>query len=128
MKTANKALLVISLIIILFLASGVYSSSDKSAKVSSKVYSEIQNKPVEVVIKLKDAGKGVSEMQKQPKDYVDDVIGQNKTRYVFDNSIVSATIDQNDLENLKNSNQIESIEVVPIRHLFLQDSVGIINA
>jgi len=92
-------------------------------KISGHVISELEQEDnVKVYIKLKDSSsKGIaSDVKKDLEDSID-------IKHEFEDKI-STVISTKELEELKNNKNIESIEKIPIRKVFLQNSVPIINA
>jgi subtilisin family serine protease len=98
-----------------------------SMSISGSVVEELEDQDnVRVMIKLKsEVKKGKSIASKEVKKEVADIL-EDKIKHEFDDK-VSAFISKEELEELKNSSNIESIELVGTRSIILQDSVPLTN-
>jgi len=134
---------IIGLFVFILLVSGVFlvSSFGESDKVSDAVYDALEKGgEVRVIVKLKEVeekkgffvktAKSQEEIkagEKEVKEEVIEDIGTENIKHVFDKTI-SASISKEELDNLKENNEIMEIKLVEIMHTFLQDSVPLINA
>lgn len=126
---------VVSILIItsLFL---VFGFSDKpfyetkaDKKISSEIYEKVEKGGnVRVFIKFKDdvvSAKGISSTNEGIKE-VKDGIAKNKIKHDFGN-VISAFLDEDDLKRFEKDDRVEKIVLEPIRQIYLQNSVPLIN-
>jgi len=130
--------LIIGIIVLLSCIYAIRAIEDFS--INSDVASAFQNRSLNdslrVFIKLKGnyydssvsiRGSPKIETNSGPKSEIINLIGKDKIKNDFGNTI-SAIITEDDFNKLRNNTEIESIELVGIKQIFLQESVGIINA
>jgi len=120
MKKSGVVLFLVILILGFFIAQQLTKTE---VSISGNVIQEAElGEEVEVYIQLKDSiGRGIaSDTKRQLKSSL-------RTRHDFKDKVV-AVISQEELEELKDNPNIQSIEEVPIRKIFLQDSVPLVNA
>jgi len=99
----------------------IASSASNEDKISKEVHENIaKNNKVRVIVELK-------ESSQKAKEDITNSVGKENTKHIFDKS-VAVEISENELNELINNPNIES--VVLDRHVktFLQDSVLLINA
>lgn len=120
MTAYKKAFFLIFFFLFLLAILNVHAQ-DKKDKVTKEVYKELDKKDkIKVILKLKNNGlseKKISVLSNNPEKIIDSY-----------GDIKLVEINKEDLENLKNSENIESISYEHGVHAFLQDSAGIINA
>jgi len=116
-------------ILLLNFISALSEAEDK--KVDKEVEIALNNQSeVRVFIKFKDINITRGLFFKRivsSKEEIINKVGKGKINHNFD-GLISANIKRGDLENLRADENVESIQMVGIRKLLLQDSVGLINA
>lgn len=136
-----KKVIVFLFIFIALISFYITATNSESNKVSEKVLEQIQKQGnARVMINLKELSetKGFifktkktsfeinSEKQKIKNIVIRDIKKEN-LRHTFNKSI-SAIISKKNLVNLENNIDVKSVELVGTRHIFLQDSIPLINA
>ncbi|HJX51003.1 MAG TPA: S8 family serine peptidase, partial [Candidatus Nanoarchaeia archaeon] len=103
----------------------IKEGTDARVQVSEDVTEEIEKgNNVRVYIKFKDSAVGKRGIASDVKAEIEESIN---IRHEF-NDKVSAIVSEEELEELKNNSNIESIDIVGTREIVLQDSVGMISA
>lgn len=116
--------LVLIVLIALSLINSAFSQNEE--KVDPKVKEKIlEGEEARVFIQLKEE-KRISSTQ-EAKDEIIDIIGEEKVQYKFDDAL-SAVINEKDLKKLEKDTRVESIDLVGVRQILLQESVPIILA
>src|SRR3989338_7981526 len=106
----------------LFFIGVISSGFEDKEKISLNVQERVLNEEnVRVFINFNESN------FEEVKNEIVNSIGDDKVKFEFQDSI-SAIVDNADLEELKTINEIESIEEVRVRKVFLQESVPLINA
>ena len=132
MKRGMIFILLSILVLSLFLAKANINETNSSEKeiklsISSDVLEKIEKQDVRVYIKLKSSIKrGKSITSREVKQEVSDILGK-KIKHEFDDRF-SALISEEELLELQNNSNIESIKLVGTRTISLQDSVPLINS
>lgn len=112
------------LLVCLFIVSSVVvgeTSQTTEYKISSEVYEELQkNDEVRVIVELKE------DIQEEKQEVISK-IGEDKVKNEFEDSF-SAIVSEKDLDKLEDDDNVESVDVVGVRRIFLQDSVPLIKA
>ena len=117
MRKSGVVLFLVILVLGFFIAQQITKTE---LSISGNVVKEAEKGEIKVYIKLKD-GRGIaSDAKRELKDSIN-------IKHEF-NDKVSAVISQEELEELENNPNIESIEEVPMRRVFLQDSAPLVNA
>ena len=114
----KEVLVFVTIAILIFIFFIVNANSRGEGKISAEVKEKIEegDKEIRVFINIKE----------DKKEEVADLIGKNKVKYEFENS-VSAVIDKKDLEKLEKDWRVENVELVGVRKIFLSSSVPLIN-
>ncbi|MBS3074268.1 S8 family serine peptidase [Candidatus Pacearchaeota archaeon] len=107
----------------------VISEADYNAQVDNAVISDVQDDgSARVIVKIKDEA-GIKGMVLDDISDVRQELGEEKVNYVSDSDkVLSADINSQDLEALKNNPSVLEIKKVKEVSLFLQDSIAITNA
>ncbi len=124
MKKVILAVLLFIILINLALAIQGYEKTDE------KVKEKIKSGEARVFIKFKEFSQEKSMRLFSSRDIKKDVVndlGKENVLHDFGDSI-SAIIDKEELEKLEKDENVESIELVGVRNIFLQDSAPLINA
>ena len=123
------ALLILSIIFVFGVSDKSFNEVNAGKKISNEVYEKAEKGGnVRVFVKFEEeAGsvKGIARANEQRKA-IKETIGKSKIKHDFGNTI-SAFLNENDLKRLEGDDRIESIRLVGIKHILLQDSVPIIN-
>ena len=123
--------LLLSLLVV-NLMTGVYGKNQ--ARIDAAVSNEIQSTgKAKVIITLKDAKdlglKYIFASSSSVREQAIGVLGNEKVKHKFNSfNGFSASINEEDLDRLRNDERIESIEYDIPMHAFLQDSTVIVNA
>ncbi len=119
---------IVFLLVFVFFTNFLISITNSEVnKVDEKVLEEIQEKDdVRVIIKLEEKSSYQKILNIDTKQQVIDSLNNN-IKHDFNDSF-SAIISEDDLINLENNPNVESIELVEVKQIFLQDSVPLINA
>ena len=128
-------LVLFSLFLILIGSVFVVKADFTQNKIDSKITKSLENSDeVRVVIKLKDVQNkfnfvpASNEYTLTAANNVVDEIGEENVKYVFDEGkTIDAFVNAEDVENLKNNNNVESVQLEGIKYLMLQESVPLIN-
>lgn len=121
------------LLIILLFIIGNSSSIRSTNKATDEVYSALQKDgKARVFIVLKneeDKIKGIAANDKEvaAKEISEKIIGE-KTRFHKFENMLSAEIDEKELNKLLKDDRIVAVKLVGIRKIFLQDSVPLVNS
>ncbi|MEK6936179.1 MAG: S8 family serine peptidase [Nanoarchaeota archaeon] len=145
-KMSEKRKIFFGIGIILFLIIGIFLVSslgnNENNKVSDEVYSAFNgnSENVRVIITLKEpiqekgflikSAKSLMAVQEEKNNVKENIIqeiGKENVKHVFDYSI-AVEINENELNELNNNPNIESIVIDKKIHAFLQDSIPLINA
>ena len=118
----KRGIVFVILIMLLVFFFSLSLNAEKN-KISSEVFEKVhQGQDVKVYIKFKinQEGKAIN-LKKEILNL------NNKIKYKFDDK-VSAFVSEKDLEELQNNPNVESVELIGTRKVFLQDSAPLINA
>jgi subtilisin family serine protease len=123
----KKRGLVVVLVFILAIVAGNVNS-EEGGKIDAEVLEKVEDGEVKVFINLEDEKKKLfaDDIEEVKKDVID-IVGEEDIRFEFDDSI-SAVVEEDELDDLERIGGVESIEMVGVREVFLQDSVVQINA
>ena len=112
---------------ITFMSIKSINSSLKTTNIDKNILNNLEkNKSVRVIIKYKENSNSKKE-KSQIFSTKKEILPKEKIHHKF-KGMISATISQEDFNQLKNNPNIKSIKIEPIKHIFLQDSVNIVNA
>jgi subtilisin family serine protease len=113
-------------------ASHIQENINSDEKISSELLNSFNNnEEVAVFIQFEprqsDVPKIISFFKTDEKQDILEEIGSDKVEYDFGN-LVSASINQKDLDLLSRSEVVESVKPMGFKQIFLQDSVPLINS
>ncbi len=134
----NKIILSLIIILIFFCSivfglnshKKLFNDSNESIQKNNQIKAihELAKKgDVKVFIKFKENLSKKNEEQVNINQKILNLLEKEKVKYQFEDGF-SATISEKNLENLENNSEIESITLIGTKHIFLQDSVPLINA
>jgi subtilisin family serine protease len=138
-RVAFTAVLFLIVFLSYFVIAGI-NSKEIGEKISSEIYEKsYSGEKVRVIVKLKEDNKNKKEkinnieLEKEKINLAEaseviSKIGREKIKHKFNDGYLSAVVDFSDLQKLENDEKVEYVIKDEIMHIFLQDSVEIINA
>ena len=101
--------------VLLVLITSMFFVGSQQTKITNEVYEELEDEEeVKVIVKVKDL-----------EDVIEN-INEEKIKHVFEESI-AVEVSEEKLSELNENPDVESVELVQVKKIFLQDSVGLIN-